>query len=258
MNKDVVLLTATFYSNKELLRYKIALETIKNAVAAGYKIIVLDDSPDELNIPNDFKCLGAIVYKQTEKGFGNSRREIFLLSKKECDENGYKAVVWLEPEKDDIVRLIPQIVEPIIKGQADISIPFRTETSWRSYPAFQIQSEQAGNKELAELIHRSDLDCYFGPIAYSKDAIKYVTTMKPIDIGEGKIVDNYIPQYAPSLALRYGARIVSVPVDFIYNTKQKNEEDVVMKDEFVEKRKRQLSEVSAAHKKLATIKLEIF
>lgn len=257
MPENILLLTTTFYPSKDVLRYKIALKTISNAINAGYKILVLDDSPYEAHIPEEFEKLGAIVFKQTEKGLGNSKREIFSLGKRECESNGYKAVLWLEPEKDDIVRFIPHIAEPIIKNQADISIPFRTEISWNSYPFFQIQSEREGNLALAKILNRSDLDCYFGPIAYSKDSIKYILNMKPVDIGNGKIIDNYIPQYTTTLALRYGARIASVPVDFLYNPKQKYEEDVAMKDEFINKRKQQLFEVSEVHKKLAEIELDI-
>ena len=201
-------------------------------------------------------AIGASVHAQTEKGMGGSRRQVFSLGYQRSREAGYKGVLWLEPEKDDLIRFVPRIIEPILRDEADISIPFRTKISWRSYPVFQVQSEKKGNEAIAQLTKRTGFEHFFGPVAYSAAATRYVIAMKPIEIGDGLIIDSYIPQYAPILAFRDGAVGSSVPIDFMYNPEQKYEEEVLIQDVMMMKRERQLWEMLQVCKKLAAMKRE--
>lgn len=144
---EVFIVTTTFYKNQNELRYRLALNTVKEACSKGYQFLIVDGLPLP-EVKKKFESLGAIVYPELEKGMGSARRRIFLLAKERSQSTGAKVILWIEPEKTDFIRFIPQIIKPILEG-ADIVVPFRTKKSWDSYPSFQVQTEQKGNREIA-------------------------------------------------------------------------------------------------------------
>jgi hypothetical protein len=124
---------------------------------------------------------------------GASRRQAFFEASeimKSLRSNKEKVIVWLEPEKIDLIRQIPQIVRPILLREADVVIPSRLPISLNSYPTFQIESEQKGNKLFADTAG-VELDVYFGPVAASLEASYLIIMFDPYEAG---VVDTYIPQ----------------------------------------------------------------
>jgi hypothetical protein len=62
-----------------------------------------------------------------------------------------KVIVWLEPEKSDLIRFIPDIVKPILKDVADIVVPKRSDKSWQTYPSYLRDLEADAHKMFCEL-----------------------------------------------------------------------------------------------------------
>ncbi|MBI4049943.1 MAG: hypothetical protein HY398_00670 [Candidatus Doudnabacteria bacterium] len=239
---SIALLTMTYYANVEETRFHLACQMLGNAKAVGYMTAVLDGSPDDL-VSLAFERIGTVIFKQTAQGMGPARRELFL----KASANKPGIFLWSE-EKPDIVRLIPQIVEPIARGWADIVIPFRTDKSWESYPAYQAESEKAANAVYAEVTGRP-FDAMFGPVAFRREMLHYFYECNPAE--QFGTHDTYIYHIAPLVAMAAGARVVSVPVDFYYPSVQKAEELAALNDAIREKRKRQFEECTANYRAAA-------
>lgn len=169
-----VLATTTCYQTVEELRFKLALKTIKLTRQKNYSVIIIDSSPNP-DIADAFRNMDAMVFPETIRGMAASRRLACfyalncLLFELKCQEG---VVLWLEPEKRGLIRLIPLIVRPIAERQAKIVIAKRTQSSWRTYPEFQQISEQGANKAYAEATGREDYDPFFGPVAFSSESLR--------------------------------------------------------------------------------------
>lgn len=247
-NTDVVLVTTTFYKNTEELRFKLALETFRSAVKKGYAMVVVDNSPSE-EVVDALKDTGVSVYPQTVRGMGPSRRQAFFQAIEVAREIGAKAILWLEPEKHGIVEFAPEIIKPIIEEAASVSVPYRTEISRASYPGFQIEMEEKQNKMSARYTGLG-LDVSFGPVSYSIEAA--VDLVLGTDLKSLGVPDTYVPQWLPTLAVRKGLKVASVPIDFIYPLEQKlQEEDSI--DLMIRKRQEQLTMGLKAHELLGSL-----
>jgi hypothetical protein len=229
--------TTTFYKSTDDYRFPFAVETIKNAVADGHTVIIVDGSP-LVGIKEYFANLGAIVHDETAKGIGPSRRELYehIRLYRVQHATTPEIIVWLEPEKDDLIRFIPQIVEPIQQGTARIVVPRRTAAAWESYPKFQRASERTANL-CYEFATGLDIDIFFGPVAFHAEMLPYFLNCKPSEFGA---VDNYIQHYAPVFARRDFHKITSVEVDFRYPPKQREVEEGFDLKAMVERRNEQL------------------
>jgi hypothetical protein len=235
-------LTMTYFSNTDELRFRLARQTIGDAACAGYHVVVLDGSPDKA-IAEDFQALGAVVVKQTVSGMGAARRELFACALSHC----LPIFMWTEPEKVDIVRLIPRIIAPLENEDAEIAIPCRTDTSWASYPSFQVDSERKANAIYTEVAGKN-LDPMFGPVAFRALSLPYFAKCNPAK--SYGAADTYTHHIAVLEAMVAGHRVASVPVDFYYPLAQRAEEEAlgeVMK----EKRQRQLDECANTYRRAA-------
>lgn len=238
--KKISILTTTFYKNREEIRFHLAAQLIGNAIAQGYEVVVVDGSPDP-SIAEAFVKIGAQVFKQTAQGMGGSRRELFKIATANATKDS--VFVWTEPEKVDLIRLIPEIISPIVKGEADIVIPARTEKSWDSYPAFQVLSEKKANTEYLKETKES-LDLIFGPVAFGGMVADHFYGCDPTIFGA---TDGYIQHFAVMWAMATGYKVASVPVDFYYPSIQKEEEDGALKEEMLKKRQWQLDQLVAGY-----------
>ena len=223
-------------------------------------LCLVDDSPSP-EIAESFRSLGSHVFKQSHPGMGSSRRQAYFFAlemlKSLSEESAAKervrenrCILWLEPEKDDLILYVEKICTPILNGVAEVVVPFRTDHSWLSYPDHQRNSEGEGLRAFAELTGRDDLDVYFGPVACSEQAaISYVLTPDPRAEG---IADTYVPQYIATRALADGltGSVVPVPVDFLYPLEQKREEESNLLEAMLQKRADQLQTVSNAHARI--------
>lgn len=246
--KGVVIVTTSFYQSEEKLRFNLACKTVIVAKKNGYKIVVVDGSSNP-EISKKLKELGAIVFNQVFPGMGPSRRQVFFWGAEIAKMWGANALFWIEPEKFGMIDFIPQIYQAILKG-AEIAIPFRTPKSWNSYPEFQVNFEKRQNRTVSQVNKREDMDCAFGPVMYALKAVHYVIDSNPKLWG---VEDEYIVQFMPTYANKRGASIASVPVDFIYPPEQREAEENA-REKMEAKRRRQLTTVAAAHKKVASIR----
>lgn len=243
---NIALVTTTFYKEETELRCQLAFDMAKTAQEAGYTLVVVDDSPNP-SIREKLKAFGAKVFPQLHRGMGPPRREVYFHATevlKSLGSSEKRIIIWLEPEKGNLIRFIPDIVKPILNREVDVVVPQRTERSWESYPSFQHKSESQGNQSVATLSGRDDLDVFFGPVASTTDAANLVIKSDP---KSQEIEDKYVPQYLAAMALQKGLTVGSVKVDFIYSPEQKNEEETTQHAAMIEKRKEQLARVVHAH-----------
>lgn len=231
--QDVIIVTCTYYKSKEEVRFKLACDTIHRARVFGLTVVVVDNSPDR-TIVEEFKNLGAIVFRQQTKGMGTSRCEAVSYALRTFPEK--RVIVWIEPEKADMIKFIIDLAMPILSGNADIVHAGRTEKSWLTYPEFQRQTEILVNKEWAEMMgHPSCSDLMFGPVAFARNlAISFMLFQHLKDFGVN--YDNCVQLYVSALAKLYGARFAYVKVDFIYPSSQREEEETTLSGEMGKKR----------------------
>ena len=228
----VVLATTTFYGGQNELRFWLASDFVKAAVDAGYEVAILDGSPDP-SIAKHFFALGTHVFRQTAKGMGPGRRELFRIIRVIKKINGLgrmnerTVVLWTEPEKVDVVRLIPEIVAPIVRGEADIVVPYRNDELFRAtYPPFQYQSEMWADSVWSQVTGLRG-GPMFGPVAFDIRHAHIFANADPRRYGLTDLHDRYVQHLAPLEAIRRGLRVQTVEVDFRYPAEQKAEEEGV-------------------------------
>jgi glycosyltransferase involved in cell wall biosynthesis len=228
MNNKVVIVTTTWYDlgkESDRLRAGVALRTVEKAIELGYEIVVVDGGSDG-EFVGEMKKSGARVCVQKEKGMGVGRREAM----RRALGLRKKAMVWMEPEKEPLVRLLDKVVEPIIEGKADLVVPKRE--SMNSYPAEQQHSEWLINRYWQLLIEKK-LDICFGPRAWGVELTGYFLNYN------GEYGDKWEAIFITVMEmLRDGKRVVGVEVDYEHPRELTKIEQGNI--EFVEKRIEQL------------------
>jgi len=246
----VVIATTTFYNSTEDLRFHMACKTFNQSTLLGYPTIVVDGSPNDA-VKRELERFAAVsLYPETLKGMENSRRLAFFyalnyLSLHHCGEG---IVVWIEAEKHDFVRLIPEIVKPIIKDDIYIVMPRRSDASWKTYPVYQAESEKQANAVYVESTGRKDYDPFMGPVAFRAETLSEVLFNRAQHFGadDGGYLQHTLPLLLPS------HRVATVTVDFKYPPEQRANEVARIK-EMLPKRKRQQEVLSALYRKLGPI-----
>jgi len=242
-------MTTTLYKSVDVLRFRLACLTVKKATEAGYPIVVVDKSPIP-EIANTLRNLGAIVFPSiTTTGMGADRRLFFFLANEIAVAAGCKIFLWLEPEKHDLIRFIPSIIQPIKNAWVgvDIVIPRRSTASWATYPDFQMASELIINEAFQKVTGIPDADMTNGPVAFHMNALKYFQAADGRKFG---VEDNYVQHYGPLIALRNGMGVISVNTDFVYPPEQKAEEEGPLRDEIIKKRQWQFEQLTTAYEKV--------
>ena len=159
-----VLVTATYYTSPNDIRFELALRTCDAACECGYQLLIVDGSPEAF-VGELFRTRGASVLKQEEAGMGSSRREAI----KAGLASGADTIIWLEPEKYPLVPLLQPCVD-LIQGddRYDIIIPARE--SLESLPYYQEVSELRMNRAIGFATGMPELDVAFGPRVMSRNA----------------------------------------------------------------------------------------
>lgn len=241
---EVVVVTTTFYGSTAEPRFGLTCKTIELARQAGRVVVVVDGSPDP-SIADTFRALGALVFPQEKPGMGASRRQAFGCAIQHLRDIGEpKGVVfWTEPEKHDIIRFIPEIVEPLESG-ALVVIPNRSQASWKTYPEFQVVSEQAANAAYARHTGREGYDPMFGPVAFlvTPEIENLLLNFDPEKHG---VPDTYVQHYIPLFLT--GETVASVEVDFVYPPDQREQEESADNEEIRKKRAWQLETLVKAY-----------
>lgn len=240
MLKNVMIVTTTSYKSVEQKRFGFAKKLLENALKAGYRIAVIDSSPDK-RVKKFIESLGLPAQVSTQQGstMGASRREVFLDAASQS-QRFVKATLWTEAEKYDIINWIPRIVEPILSSKAEIVIPKRSRKSWETFPKYQFASESIANRVYKEATG-FDADPTFGPVAFSRKMDELFCECNPYN--KWRVEDNYIQHFAPLEALAKGIKVESVEVDFEYPPEQKAEEETVLLKEMIERRLWQLNQL---------------
>jgi len=166
----------------------------------------------------------------------------------ELDGDSDSIIVWIEPEKHDLVRSLPQLVQPIAEGDADIVILTRSKRSFvETYPAFQVESETQANEVYAEATGLSGFDPMSGPVAFRLSMAKYFVLNRPKKLG---LEDTYISHYAPLLAMMDGHKVVPSPEIYFFYPREQREEETALTEAMKTKRKWQLDTLSNAYRTL--------
>ena len=241
MSARAVIATTTFYKSVEELRFKLACLFVAAARKLGYSVVIVDGSPGK-EVAEILRGLGALVYPQLHKGMGPGRREAFFHAREVAFQVGAIAIAWVEPEKVDFIQSIEGLIEKIAMGFVDIVIPRRSGASWQTWPAFQVESEKEANSVYNKVFGLKDFDPMFGPVLFSIEAAPYFV----LCYVEG-VEDTYIQHYAPRIASREGAQVVSVEVDMTYPPEQKEEEEGALNEAMLEKRRDQRDSLIQAY-----------
>lgn len=147
-------------------RYSLHLKFLSAARKKGYEVLAIVDR----SYPSQLKETTIECHPQIGSGIGAAYRQGLGLALERCEYAAYA-----EPEKFSYVPEIWKTIRPLIKGNADLVVPKRTQASLRSYPLVQRQTETIGNEFFAHLVG-SQLDVFFGPesIASGKAAQKFL------------------------------------------------------------------------------------
>lgn len=208
LKPGVVLVTTTFSPNADDLRFRLALDTCREAARCGYQLVIVDDSPPE-EAKGLLEAAGATVFKQTEKGMGGSRRQVL----REALARGAETIVWLEPEKAPLVGLLGPCIDMVSSSGYDLVIPMRR--TLESLPTYQQRSEYWANLLLAHVTKRYDLDLMFGPRVMSREAAELFLSY------DGSAGDLWHILFLPVLrALAAGMNIGKVVVEYVHPPEQ--------------------------------------
>lgn len=258
VDNRVVLITSTFYKSLDVLRCQLFLRTLEAVKTAGYHMVVVDASPPEVRAEFEKRAVGSNVhiYPELVRGMGPSRRQATFIASELAVVIGAKVLMWLEAEKADMIRFVPELVDaffsPMDVHQYDIVVPYRTSLSWASYPVFQMDEELKQNRRSTEHTYQ-DLDVAFGPMLARVGVARRMILGETVRFKEWGISDTYVWQWFVTLAFRLGYAIGSVPVDFIYPPEQKAEEDHPENQDMRAKRARQLETALKAHEFLGNL-----
>lgn len=265
-NKKVIIVSITYFpkwykgkvksiKHTDKIRGDLALEAIKKAVEMGYQYIVVDGKSSP-SFRKELKGIKNIYIVNRRSNQRSSARRLGF--KKAAKLESVKAVVITEAEKVDfITECLQKVVKPILEDKADIVVPKRNGDFFKkTYPEYQYESETEGNRlyntylQVHGLLpsHLKDLDIFFGPRAYLNTVKVRSLFMKRFKIHfrnwiESKIYDpeEYAnAQFFPIIsAINKGLRVQSVEVPFKYPLMQKENEEIGLREVFIEKRKMQ-------------------
>lgn len=245
-----IIVTTTFYKSVEELRFRLACDMVRVAIAHGHKVVIVDNSPIP-EVAESLRKLNSEVFPQLHKGIGAGRREAFFHASEVARREKIDYIIWTEPEKIDFVRSIEYLISALVENKdtmgnrmADIVIPRRSEKSWETWPSFQVESEKAANQVYNRVFDVNGFDPMFGPVAFHVEVACYFI----LSVGNSVRPDTYIQHYAPIEARHDGKKVLSVEIDITYPPEQRTEEEGVAKEEMLEKRKWQLKTLTEAYR----------
>lgn len=267
--QSIAIVATTFYpkwyrgklksiKHTDKVRGDLALETVTKARALGYIVLIADGKSTKTFTKNLQAIPSIFVHKRKTIGRGAGRR---LAIDKAAKLPGVKVIVLTELEKVSFVtNCLPELVEPILQNKADIVVPKRNDTLFKSfYPRYMYNSEIEGNNIYNQALRSNnilskqipDLDFFFGPRVFKNDK-KVVALFKRryYFSGISLLEKLYDPdQYSNVLmfpivnALKKKLRVISSEVQFAYPRLQKENEEVGDRETFDEKRSMQRTSI---------------
>lgn len=255
-----VIVTTTFYKSVDELRFRLACDMVKAAVADDHIVVVVDGSPIP-EVAETLKSLGANVFPQLHNGMGAGRREAFFHAVEIGEKEGVYHFLWTEPEKVDLIRFVGTIMLCLDETGAMIVIPKRSEIAWSSWPTFQRESEEKANEVYNEVFGSEGFDPMFGPVAFHIHAsVVFIRAYCPPTAYENMVPDTYIQHYAPILlaGVDREVTIAYVTIDMQYPSEQRAEEEGSANKAILEKRKMQLETLTNAYRALAKVNGKVY
>lgn len=192
------------------LRYALHIKFLTAACKKGYRVIAITGP----GYPRRLKGTTIESYCQVKGGVGAAYRQGLRLALER-----YEYVAYAEPEKFPYVKEIWKTVRPLVRGNADLVVPKRTQASLRSYPVVQRLTETLGNDFFSRLTG-CELDVFFGPesIASGEATQKFLDYEKCIYPGKEDSHDAHI---VPIMECILGKlRVLSIPVDYRHPKEQ--------------------------------------
>ena len=233
--KNLIIYTGVYYQDNELYRTRsqIWFETFDNAKKLGIRVVVRNDGGLPESMLEKLKSYDniTIVEKTAPNTLGGGRREALQkaieIAEKENIQN--PIFLWTEPEKDDLITeksLLPLMTE--VRAGFNIVVPERKQEAWDQLPTLQRWIEKRANGRANKIAQEKtginpQLDFWFAPKAFDKigaqSFLDYNSTKDRLDLWDSimiPIVD----------AIRDGKKVKGVPIDFLYNESQiDNESD---------------------------------
>ncbi len=254
-NKDkIVVAIVTFYPNLETLRFKLACQTIGNAIANGHKVVVVDGSPQKGIIEETFEGLGALVFrekfvKDIHSGLGTAKRQSLFHAMEIANQCNLAGVLADEAEKD-FSPFIPTLLAKLDSSR-DVVVPARTRAGWESYPEQQIQTEGEANATFCQVTGLA-IDIMFGPVLIGVNAMRHFILQNPSKLGFPNTYAQHLGVLQKILLDADGRdEVHGCEVDFLYPPEQRAEEEG---DKTVEqKRINQRDTLSAGYRSVAKI-----
>ena len=260
--------TATLYRNWgpgepgdnpsiDKVRGDLALETMRQAIANGNQIVVVDGGSSEAFLQAAVET-GAHIQPEHERGMSAGRRQALDAV---SHLNDVDVVCWTEPEKISMVRdCLAIAARPILDGEADIVVPSRDEAAFATYPDYQAdferESDHLWNNKLRQhgLLPQDapDLDAWVGPRIFRNDPDILALFRERTRFMSEVVakVDQSAPELWPDAlflplvtALHEGYRVQSVPVPYRHPASQTAQETANDLPAFKEKRAKQQRDI---------------
>ncbi len=238
------------------VRGDLILYALRFATGIGYKVVVVDGGSAKTLVAAIKKIQGVKFFQSKKpKRSPNRRKAIFEASQME----NVKAIVMTELEKVSVTTdCIEMIVEPIIKGDADLVIPKREVSLFKkTVPPYMFESETEGNLLYCEALRANsllspnaeDLDVFFGVRVFRNDKKLLKSLLSHYEshpfntLLEHRLFDfeEYSNgQFFPVVkALQKKKKVVSVTIPFTYPQTQMENEMKGQRDFFILKRRYQ-------------------
>jgi hypothetical protein len=178
----LIVVAPTFYTSLDDLRYKLGLESCRQAAKHGIRLILVDASPLEEvrtgleNAGKDDKGRGFVkVILQISKGKkGSALREVI---QEACTEMQNGIIAFQELEKVDMFRHWHPLVRHMMATESDVTVLRRAAALFQStYPIEQYHCETFANMYLDSLgasIGLASVDWTMGPVAFTTKYANY-------------------------------------------------------------------------------------
>lgn len=241
---DVVIFTTTRYGTdkQSLVRQELGLRLLENASTLGIRTVVVDGGSNEGFVHRAAQFPNVTVIPEPAGSTMGSGRRLALEEAMKLPDA--RVFLWVEPEKDELINkeTLGDMVEHIKGAHADIVVPARRENAGQ--PRFQKWIESRANARARQLIQsdgieRDEIDFWFGPKMFSREAARYFS-------GYTGVLDKWDAIMKPVMqAARDGKKIVSVDVDYKYDRSQvaAEENDREMKAKRVDQYRQILAEL---------------
>jgi len=242
---SIVIVTPTYYPQwyegkpqqpltSDKLRGDLALKTLSTALNQGYQIALVDSGSSE-EFRHTLARRGITFKIQERKGLGVARRQALEIAQ---NLQGVKVICQIEPEKVSMVTdCLVLASSPILKDEADIVVPKRTDLGLSTLPPYQAHSEQRANQIYNQLLRKHhllgkddpDIDFWFGTRVFANrpeivDLFKKQYKFSPAETALHKIIqpDAYSnPQFFPVVeALHSSLCVKSVEVPYEHPKEQ--------------------------------------